>query len=329
MNKIRKKLFLLWMVLGMAGIMAGCGNDKPDNSVTIYSSAEDYRNEYYLSRLKEQFPDYDITIEYMETGKHAARLLAEGTDTECDISLSVEYGYMQQYSDNLASMESYDVIGFLEDVQDPERKIFPEMRNGGAIIINMDLLEEKQLSEPTCYEDLLRPEYKGLISMPNPKSSGTGYSFLKALVNSMGEEEAFAYFDSLTENILQYTSSGSGPVNNLVSGEAVIGLGITAQAVTQINAGVNLKVVYFEEGSPSVPYGYGVIKGKEDRQAVRDVFDFFYHTLIAENCGRFFPEQIYADITFEIENYPSNIPYADMSNNTTEEKERLLSKWIY
>ena len=63
--------------------------------------------------------------------------------------------------------------------------------------------------------------------------------FLKALVNSMGEEEAFAYFDKLSENILQFTSSGSGPVNSLVSGEAVIALGMTPQAVTQINEGVN------------------------------------------------------------------------------------------
>jgi len=145
----------------------------------------------------------------------------------------------------------------------------------------------------------------------------------------MGEKEAFAYFDALSENILQYTSSGSGPVNNLVSGEAVIGLGMTAQAVTQINNGVNLKIVFFEEGAPSSCYGYGVIKGKENEQAVKDVFDYLYHVLIAENCELFFPEQIYTDRTFEIENYPTDIPYADMSNNTIEEKERLLSKWIY
>ena len=86
-----------------------------------------------------------------------------------------------------------------------------------------DRLEEKNLAVPTSYADLLKPEYKGLVSMPNPKSSGTGYMFLKSLVNAWGEEEAFAYFDQLAENILQFTSSGSGPVNALVQGEAAIG----------------------------------------------------------------------------------------------------------
>lgn len=329
MNKKLKKMISSLLVVSMMLCMSGCGDAAENNSVTIYSSTEDYKNEYYLSRLQEQFPEYDITIEYMETGNHAAKLLAEGTDTECDISLSVEYGSMQKYAHLLAPMEEYDISVFVEDMQDPEKRIFPEARNSGAIIVNVDTLAEKNLPEPTCYEDLLKPEYKGLISMPNPKTSGTGYMFLKALVNEMGEEEAFAYFDELSVNILQFTSSGSGPVNSLVSGEAVIGLGMTAQAVTQINEGVNLKIIYFEEGAPYSAYGYGVIKGKEDRECVKEVFNFFYTTLVLEECEKFFPEQIYTDTTFEVENYPTDIPYADMSNSTAEEKERLLSKWKY
>ena len=49
------------------------------NKVVIYSGAEEYRNEYFLKRLNEEFPDYDITIEYMPTGNLAAKLAAEGT----------------------------------------------------------------------------------------------------------------------------------------------------------------------------------------------------------------------------------------------------------
>lgn len=329
MNK-KIKLFITCLLVVCTSLgLTGCSGQKEDNTVVIYSSGEDYRNEYYLARLREQFPDYNITLEYMESGNHAAKLLAEGVDTECDITLDLEYGYMEKCRDFLAVMSDYDISVFTEDLQDANQQIFPELRNSGAIIINMDLLAEKGLAEPSCYEDLLKPEYKGLISMPSPKSSGTGYIFLKSLVNSMGEEEAFAYFDALSENILQYTSSGSGPVNNLVSGEAVIGLGMTAQAVTQINEGINLKIVYFEEGAPWNAYGYGIIKGKETKECVREVFDFLYSTLIKEDCEKFFPEQIYKDTTFEVENYPASIVYAEMSNNTTAEKERLLEKWTH
>ena len=59
--------------------------DDSTNSVVIYSGAEEYRNAYFLERLTEQFPNYDISIEYMPTGNLAAKLAAEGPDTDIDI----------------------------------------------------------------------------------------------------------------------------------------------------------------------------------------------------------------------------------------------------
>lgn len=305
------------------------GGNSAENRVLIYSSAEDFRNEYFSQRLNEQFPDYEIIIEYMPSGNMAAKIQAEGTDAECDILYDIDYGYISLLEQYFADVSEYDQSIFMEDAQSPSGKYLPEYRNGGAIIVNRDVLSKNNLPMPTSYEDLLDEKWQGLISMPNPKSSGTGYMFLKSLVNAWGEEEAFDYFDKLAENILQFTSSGSGPVNALVQGEVAVGLGMTAQAVTAINEGANLEIVYFEEGSPSNLYGYAMIEGKQERQCVAEVFDFFYNTLVIEDKELFVPEQIFTDRMFEIENYPQNIKYADMSGNTTEEKLRLLEKWAY
>jgi iron(III) transport system substrate-binding protein len=70
-----------------------------------------------------------------------------------------------------------------------------------------------------------------------------------------------------------------------------------------------------------------MIEGKQNKPAVREVFDFFYTTLVDEDKALYYPEQIYTDKVFEVENYPQNIPYANMENNTTEEKLRLLDLW--
>lgn len=304
----------------------GCGSNK--EKVLIYASSEEYRLEDLRARLKEEFPQYNCVVEYKDTGSHAATLMAEGKDTPCDISYELEYGYMTQLADEglLLDLSDYDFSKYLEDTV-ISSYFTPALRNGGAIIVNPEVLAEKGLSKPTCYEDLLKPEYKGLISMPNPKSSGTGYMFLKALVNAMGEQEAFQYFDKLSENILAFTSSGSGPVNALKTKEAAIGLGMTAQTVTAINEGANLEIIFFEEGSPFSLYGQAIIKGKESRQCVKEVFDFLVNTYTEETNKKFFPEQIFKDKVFEVENYPSNIKYADMSNDTMEEKTRLLDQW--
>ena len=104
-------------------------------------------------------------------------------------------------------------------------------------------------------------------------------------------------------------------------------MGTTATAVAKLNEGAPLKIVFFEEGAPYAVYGQGIIKDKETRKSVQDVFDFLVNTFNCENCERYMPETIYRDRTFSLENYPQNIQYADMSNNTVEEKARLLAEW--
>ena len=303
--------------------------DDSSNKVVIYSGAEEYRNEYFLKRIKEEFPDYDVTIEYMPTGNLAAKLAAEGTQTDMDIFYDLDFSYAGLVEQYLADVSAYDQSIYVDDCKVENAHYLAANRNGGAIIINPDVLKEKGIAEPTCYEDLLKPEFKNLISMPNPKSSGTGYMFVKSLVNAWGEDKAFEYFDGLAENVLQFTESGSGPVNALVQGEVAVGLGMTAQAVTAINDGANLKILFFEEGSPYSLYGYAIPEGKQTRKAVVDVFNFFYNTLVREDKELYYPEQVFVDQVNNIENYPKDIKYADMHDNTTEEKSRLLDNWEY
>ena len=166
--------------------------------------------------------------------------------------------------------------------------------------------------------------------MPNPKSSGTGYNFVKSLVNAWGEDEAFDYFDRLADNVYQFTSSGSGPVNALVRGEAAIGLGMTFQAVSEINQGVPLKVLFFEEGAPWAVYGMGIVEGKGSRAAVREVFDWLSTEGVKIDNETYVPDQVLADFKAEIPNYPTDIDYADMTGITDpDEKKRLLGRWKY
>ena len=44
--------------------------------------------------------------------------------------------------------------------------------------------------------------------------------FYLSLVNAWGEQKALKYFDDFAKNALHFTSSGSGPVNDLIAEEA-------------------------------------------------------------------------------------------------------------
>lgn len=306
-----------------------CGSAK--KKVVIYTSMEDYRIEYMQKRLDGQFPDYKITVEYKSSGEHAATLKAAGTNTDCDITYNLEYTYIKELADMgvLANLEGISDFSVYDETLVESTYYLPQERNGGSVILNMDIIESKGLDVPSSYADLLDPQYKGLISMPSPASSGTGYMFLLSLVNTWGEDEAFEYFDKLSDNILSYTSSGSGPVNALIGGEAAIGLGMTAQAVTKLNDGANLKLVSFEEGTPYSVYGQAVIAGKEENEAVMEVFEYLSTELTEANNEIYFPEKLYADKSVSLENYPTDVKYADMSGNTPERKDALLAKWKY
>lgn len=328
MMNTRKLTAILVMLALCVGIFSGCGSQK-DDQVVIYSSDEDYINEYFMTRLREKFPQYDIVIEYLSTGENAAKLKAEGLETPCDIVWGLEVGYLDGLTDLLADVSSYDTTKYVEDMQLGNGKYLVAHRYSGCIVMNTELLAQKGLSAPKSYEDLLMPEYQSLIAMPNPKSSGTGYIYLKSLVNAWGEDDAFAYFDKLANQVLQFTSSGSGPINALVQGEIAIAMGMTSQAVIEINNGQPFEILFFEEGAPYTACGYGMIEGKQDNPAVKEVFDFFYNDLIHEEKDLYLPEQIFVDQENKIQNYPKNIPYADMNGNTAEEKQRILDKWVY
>lgn len=329
--KKTKLLALILTVITTISLLSGCAGGNKEK-ILIYTSVEDFVITDMQGCLDEKFPEYDITVEYMSTGDHAAKIIAEGKDTQCDITYDLEYPYLQKLEAQNLLADVSDIVDtsiFSKDVLLSDCYL-PQCRNGGSIIVNTEILAEKKLEEPKSYSDLLKPEYKDLISMPNPKSSGTGYMFLLSLVNSMGEDAAFDYFDKLSENVFQFTSSGSGPINALIQGEAAIALGMTGQAVVKINdESAPLKVIFFEEGSPYSMYGQGIISGKETRESVNEVFKYLATEYAERYCQNYYPEQIFEGKTFSVENYPENIQYANMSNNTAEEKERLLAKWKY
>jgi iron(III) transport system substrate-binding protein len=310
--------------------LAGCA-PKENKQVIIYTSTEDFRTTHMQELLKEKFPGYDIVLQVLSTGNHAAKLKAEGTATEADIILNLETAYLEGLKDVLADLSDFDLSDFLPELVPEDRRYLPWDKSSGAVVVNRGRLESRGLPVPSSFAELLDPRYKGALSMPNPKTSGTGYMFLKGLINSWGEDAAFAYFDGFAENVLQFTTSGSGPVNALIQGEALIGLGMTITATEAVNnRGADFEMLFFTEGAPSVTTGMGIVRGKETRPVVREVFQFAMTTLVREDKDLYCPEPIFKNQANTIPNYPKNIPYMDMRGiNDLAEKERLLAKWKY
>ncbi len=313
----------------LTAALTGCGG-KSKKTINIYSSAEDYRNENARKMLTEHFPEYEINVVDTDTGTLAAKVAAEGKDSDIDIIMELETTYLEKAKDNLAVLDDVDFSVFEEQYVPASKKYTPWLLMSGAVIIDKKALEAKGASVPTSYDDLLKPEYKGLISMPNPKSSGTGYIFLLNMVNERGEDAAFEYFDKLAENMSGqgFTTSGSGPVKALLQGEAAIALGMTFQAATEIEKGSDFTILFFEEGAPYTTYSSAVIAGKEKDEDIMKVFNYIVSDVSPEDKRLYNPEKIFKSQESTMKNFPETIPYGNMEGiDDVAKKDALLDKW--
>lgn len=319
-----KKKILLIAVLFMVTLLTGCGNK---DKVVIYSPLEEERNKALKEQLKEKFPDITVDVQYIATGNCAAKIKNEGSNIEADIVLALAAPYMAAVSDNFADISNYDTSNYLEGINNTKNYLIWEKYTMG-IIIDKDYFEEHNLKKPTKYEDLLRPEYKGIIAMPDPKTSGTGYSFFLNAVNVMGEDKAVEYFKKLKENIREFTTSGSGTTNLLKQKEVAIAFGEVVQGVHGINEGYNFEIIELETGTPYDTSTYGIIKGKENKQNVQKVFEWLIKEFNKYDKEHFMPDKILKDQEIKIENFPTDLKDADMTDiNSSERKQELLKRW--
>ena len=117
-----------------------------------------------------------------------------------------------------------------------------------AAVINRAKLEGSGLPVPYSYHDLLSPVFSGNIAIPNPKTTVIGYKILLHLINTLGEDEAFEYFDNLAKNNIRFTEFDSEPLFDLTSGKTAIGFGFISAVVNAVKlTDAPLEICFFEE----------------------------------------------------------------------------------
>lgn len=344
MNK--KITSVVALLLCVIVALTGCGSKDTTNNaggnnkdrVVIYTAAEDERIAFIQEELDKKFPDTEIVIQSLGTGQLLSKLQAEGKNSDCDIFYDLEVVnaeiILNAAPDLFADLSGYDFSIYDSSVTgytDRHHKYAVNGKTAGAFLVNVKMLEEQGLPIPASYEDVLKPEYKGLVSMPSPKSSGTGYSYYNGMVTILGEEAGHAYFDQLNPNIKEYTTSGSAPAKAAVRGDVAIAYGLLWQCVNYANENEGMAVVVPEQGLAFDLFTMGMISGHETNESVKAVFDYLYNDLNKPQCAKFNPDKIYVDMPVaEIENYPAS--YNEITMNGLfdfEYKQNLLDQWQY
>jgi iron(III) transport system substrate-binding protein len=198
---------------------------------------------------------------------------------------------------------------------------------------NTELLKKKNLPEPKCWADLIKPEYKGDIETSHPVTSGTAYTILAGLVQLMGEDAAFDYMKKLHKNITTYTRSGQAQAPNVAKGEVALGVSfIFGFEGWRLNK-YPVKTVAPCEGTSYEIGGIALIKGARNKDTAKRYYDWLMSPEGQAIGAKADSLQVPANKTFKMDpRIPSLdnvklIKYDFEKFGKAAERKRLLERW--
>lgn len=284
--------------------------------LTVYTAVESDDLQKYAERFNQAHPDIDIRWVRDSTGVITARLLAEKDNPQADViwglaatSLLVleEEGMLERYAPAGVDMLDPKFVDAAYTKQGKDPAWVGMDAWVAAICYNTIEGERNGVPMPTSWADLTKPEYKDQVIMPNPNSSGTGYLDVASWLQLWGEDQGWAYMDSLHDNIARYTHSGSAPCSLAATGETTVGVSFAFRGARLKSQGAPLELVFPEEGLGWDMEAAAIMAGTDQRDAAQTLMDW----AVSEEANRLYNEGYavvaYPGIAQPIEHYPSNI----------------------
>ena len=245
---------------------------KADGSLTVYGSCEE---EYLAAACKNFEKMYGIKTVYqrLSTSEVYTKIKEENGKPSGDVWFG---GTTDPYNEAVADglLEAYDAKNashLLKDTyKDPGNHWFGIYKGILGFMVNNEELQRLGIEAPKTWDDLTKPEYKGLIMLSNPNTAGTAKLVINTMVQMKGHDEAMEYFKKLDQNIAQYTKSGSGPSKMVGPGECVIGIGFLHDGIYQILQGYdNIGLIVPEDGTSFEIGATAIFKGAAHPNAAK------------------------------------------------------------
>ena len=246
--------------------------------LNVYTALETDQIKAYQESFNKSYPDVEIKWTRDSTGIITAKFLAEKSKPVADVVMGVA----------ASSMSVFDREGLLQGYAPANLKaVNPRFTSGGAqptwvgmnvfgaaICYNVAEAMKQGLPKIESWKDLLRPEFKGKVVMPNPASSGTGFLDVTAWLQMFGEKGGWEYMDGLHQNVAVYTHSGSKPCVMAGAGEFPVGISFEYRANVVRTKGAPIDVLFPKEGLGWDLESIGIVKDTPKLDAAKKLADW-------------------------------------------------------
>jgi iron(III) transport system substrate-binding protein len=305
------------------------------STLTVYTALEADQIKAYEQSFNAAYPDVKIKWVRDSTGIVTAKLLAEKAAPQADVVMGLAASSML-----LLEKEGMLLPYAPKGVEKLSKKYVSEKNPptwvgmdvwGATICFNTTEAAKLGLKKPESWNDLLKPEYKGKIVMPNPASSGTGYFDVSAWLKMFGsEQKGWEYMDKLHENIGQYVHSGSKPGKLAATGEFPVGITFEYRAAKLKAGGAPIDLVFPKEGLGWDLEATGIMKGTQHLDAAKKLCDWCASKEANELYKANFAIVAYPGVAQPLPNLPANfeamLVKQDLKWSATN-RERILAEW--
>lgn len=285
-----RKVFGVTAALAIALPLAGCvvdtaePGDAPadsDAGITIACGNIEDLCESVLAKFTES-TGIDANYVRMSGGEVIARLEASKGSPSAEFDLwwggPIESFVAAAERDLLASYKSPVRDNLQEKMKDDDGLWTGYMINPNGICYNKSVLESLGVDEPDSWADLLDPKLKGNITTSHPGTSGTGFGFVSTIIalEDDNEDAAFDWLEQMHPNVLQYTKSGSAPVQMIVRSEVAMvpALASVCELERVKNGNDNVAFAYPKEGVGYELGGMGIVEGATNMDGAQKFIDW-------------------------------------------------------
>jgi iron(III) transport system substrate-binding protein len=237
-------------------------------SVTVYTAGPADLIEQLAAGFKAK-TGTDVKVFQGTTGKMMARLEAEAANPVADVVISAS----QDTATDFAAK------GMLLDFDAPNAKTVPAFLKGsnfvaqGVSALAIAWNTKSGTPKPTDWSDLAKPEYKDLVTMPDPASSGSSYELVADLAGS--KALGWELFKNLKANGTIVPGANAEALNPVLQGaKAAVFGAVDYQSFDSIQQGESLEVIFPSSGTVIAPRPMMILKSSKNPDEAKAFIDY-------------------------------------------------------
>jgi len=302
--------------------------------ILVYTALETDQLKGFKDSIEAAVKDVEIRWVRDSTGVITAKLLAEKANPQADLVLGLAAtSLLVLEQEGMLTPYAPKGVGALNprfvDSKKPPMWVGMDVW-GATICFNTVEAKKRNLPKPESWKDLLKPIYRGQITMPHPASSGTGFLDVTAWLQLYGEAEGWKYMDALHENIAQYVHSGSKPCRQAGAGEFVMGISFEYRANATKASGAPVDLVFPKEGVGWDMEAAAIMKASKKQDAARKVMDWAVTKEANELYAKSYAIVAMPGVAKPLPNVPANYEKMLVKNDfgwAAKNRDRILAEW--